>query len=46
MKQFEELFAELKAKAASLEGYVTLNAPAEDVIRKIRSLEDNIGTKI
>ena len=38
--------AMLKAKAASLEGYVTLNASAEDAIRKIRSLEDNIGTKI
>jgi len=38
--------AMLKAKAASLEGYVTLNAPAEDVISTIRSLEDNIGTRI
>ena len=36
----------LKAKAASLEGYVTIHAPAEDVIRKIHTLEDNIGTKI
>ena len=36
----------LKAKAASLEGYVTINAPAETVIRKIRELEDNIGTKL
>ena len=35
----------LKAKAASLEGYVTTNASAEDVIRKIRTLEHDIGTK-
>ena len=35
----------LKAKAASLEGYVTINAPADEVIQKIRALEDNIGTK-
>ena len=38
--------AMLKAKAASLEGYVTINAPAADVIRKIHSLEHDIGTKI
>ena len=36
----------LKAKAASLEGYVTINASAEAVIEKIRELEDNIGTKL
>ena len=36
----------LKAKAASLEGYVTLNASPEDVIQKIHALEDHIGTKI
>ena len=36
----------LKAKAASLEGYVTINASAEAAIRKIRKLEDNIGTKM
>jgi len=36
----------LKAKATSLEGYVTIHAPAEDVIPKINSLTDNIGTKI
>ncbi len=36
----------LKAKAASLEGYVTLNASPEEVIAKIRALEDNIGTKL
>ena len=38
--------AMLKAKAASLEGYVTINASAEDVIRKIHSIESNIGTKM
>ena len=38
--------AMLKAKAASLEGYVTMNASAQDVIRKIHTLEDNIGTKV
>lgn len=38
--------AMLKAKAASLEGYVTINAPAGEVIRKIHELEDNIGTKL
>lgn len=36
----------LKAKAASLEGYVTINAPVPDVIRKIHALEHDIGTKI
>ena len=36
----------LKAKAASLEGYVTTNAPAEAAIRKICKLQDDIGTKI
>ena len=35
----------LKAKAGSLQGYVTVNAPAETAVRKIRSLQDNIGTK-
>ena len=38
--------AMLKAKAASLEGYVTINAPADQVIDKIHRLEDNIGTKL
>ena len=37
--------AMLKAKAASLEGYVTIHASAEDVIGKIRKLQDDIGTK-
>ena len=35
----------LKAKAASLEGYVTINASADDSIQKIYTLQDNIGTK-
>ena len=35
----------LRAKAASLEGYVTIHASAEDVIQTIHALEDNIGTK-
>lgn len=35
----------LKAKAKSLEGYVTWNASAEDVIEKIFEIENNIGTK-
>ncbi|MBR3973783.1 MAG: adenosine deaminase [Oscillospiraceae bacterium] len=38
--------AMLKAKAASLEGYVTTNASPADVLRKIHALEDNIGTKL
>ena len=38
--------AMLKAKAASLEGYVTINASVENVIRKIRKLEDDIGTRL
>lgn len=36
----------LKAKAASLQGYVTINASAEEVIQKIHEIEDNIGTKL
>ena len=36
----------LKAKAASLEGYVTIHAPTEDVIQEIYTLEDHIGTKM
>ena len=35
----------LRAKAASLEGYVTINASASEAIRKIRALEDHIGTR-
>ena len=38
--------AMLKAKAISLDGYVTINAPEKKVIEKIRKLEDNIGTKL
>ena len=38
--------AMLKAKAASLQGYVTINAPPEDAVRKIRALEDDIGTRM
>ena len=36
----------LRAKAASLEGYVTTNAPTEQVIAQIRSLQNNIGTRL
>ena len=35
----------LRAKATSLEGYVTIDASAETVVEKIRQLENNIGTK-
>ena len=38
--------AMLKAKADSLDGYVTINAAPEEVLRKIQELEDNIGTKL
>ena len=36
----------LKAKAASLQGYVTINAGVEEVIGKIHEIEGNIGTKL
>jgi hypothetical protein len=36
----------LKAKAASLEGYVTINAAPEKAVRQIKKLQDNIGTKL
>lgn len=36
----------LKDKAKSLEGYVTWNAQPEEVVAKIREMEDNIGTKL
>ena len=36
----------LRAKAASLEGYVTTDAPAEQVIGKIRQLQNDIGTRL
>ena len=35
----------LKAKAASLHGYVTLRPTAEEAIRKIRKLQNDIGQK-
>ena len=35
----------LKAKAASLDGYVTIHGSIDEVIRRIRKLEDDIGTK-
>lgn len=37
--------AMLKAKAASLGGYVTLNAAPDEAIKKIRAIQHNIGTK-
>ena len=37
--------AMLKAKAMSLEGYVTINASVDEVIHKIHELELNIGTQ-
>lgn len=36
----------LKAKADSLDGYVTINASAEEIVKKIRELEENIGTRV
>ena len=38
--------AMLKAKASSLEGYVTTNASIEQVLEKIHKIEVNIGTKL
>lgn len=35
----------LKAKAASLHGYVTINASVDEAIEKIHDLEHNIGTQ-
>ena len=35
----------LRAKAASLEGYVTTNASPSRVVEKIRKLQDDIGTR-
>ena len=37
--------AMLKAKAVSLGGYVTLNAAPDEAIKKIHSIQSNIGTK-
>ena len=38
--------AMLKAKAESLEGYVTINVSPEEAIGKILEIEENIGTKL
>lgn len=38
--------AMLKAKADSLQGYVTINATAAEVIQKIHEVEDNIGQQL
>ena len=38
--------AMLKAKAASLQGYVTLNASEEDIIQFIQRAQDDIGTRL
>jgi hypothetical protein len=38
--------AMLKAKVDSLDGYVTINASPEEVIKKINEIEKNIGTKL
>ena len=38
--------AMLKAKAKSLQGYVTINAAPEEVLQKIYEIEENIGTKL
>lgn len=35
----------LKAKADSLQGYVTINASVEEVLERIYKIENNIGTK-
>lgn len=36
----------LKAKAESLDGYVTMNAPVEDAVEKVYELQENIGTQL
>ena len=38
--------AMLKAKAESLEGYVTIHAQPGDVIHRIRQVQEDIGTKL
>lgn len=38
--------AMLKAKAESLQGYVTINTSAAEAIQKIREIEHNIGTRL
>lgn len=36
----------LKAKAKSLDGYVTINASPEEAVRKIGEIQEHIGTKM
>lgn len=36
----------LKAKAKSLDGYVTINAAPKEAIRKIHQIQENIGTRL
>lgn len=36
----------LKAKAESLDGYVTLNASVEDAVEKVYELQEHIGTQL
>ena len=38
--------AMLKAKVKSLEGYVTMNASLDEIVKKIEEYENQIGTKI
>ena len=38
--------AMLKAKAKSLDGYVTINATPEEAVRKIEEIQEYIGTKM
>ena len=38
--------AMLKAKAKSLDGYVTINATPEEAVRKIGEIQEHIGTKM
>jgi hypothetical protein len=35
----------LKAKAASLEGYVTRNSTGAEAVKKIQEFQSNIGTR-
>ena len=38
--------AMLKAKASSLDGYVTINGSVEEVLRRIQKLQGDIGTRL
>ena len=38
--------AMLKAKAESLDGYVTINISPDEAIQKVHEIEENIGTKL